>query len=64
MLKEKRNRNSRGYIKLGFDQHPDLNNTGKSQDTAYLESQLGKVSRQCVCSISGISNTAAWDSSL
>ena len=31
------------YItKLGFDQHPHLNSTGKSRDTAHLESQLGK----------------------
>ena len=65
MLKEKRNRNSRGYItELGFDQHPELNSTGKSPDKAYLESQLEKVPRQCICLISETSNIAVWDSSL
>ena len=43
-LKEKRNKNSRGYItKLGFDQNQDLSSGGKSCDTVHLESQLGKV---------------------
>ena len=42
-LKEKRNRKSREYItKWGFDQHPDLNSSGKSRVTAHLESELGK----------------------
>ena len=50
-LKEKRNRKSREYItKLGFVQHPDLNNTGKSRITAHPESQMGKVS-QAECMI-------------
>ena len=38
---------SREYIiKLGFDQHPDLNSTEKSHVEAHLESQLGKGLRQ------------------
>ena len=42
-LKEKKNRNSRGYItKLGFDQHPDSIGSGESRVTARLDSQLGK----------------------
>ena len=48
MLKEKRNRNSRKRItKLGFDQHPDSNSSGKSCVTAHLASQMGKGPRQC-----------------
>ena len=40
-LKEKRNRNSRGYIiKLGSDQRPDSNSAEKSHDTAHLGSQF------------------------
>ena len=49
---------------MDFDQHPDINSTGKSHDIAHLESQLEKVSRQCMCSMSEISNVAIWDSSL
>ena len=46
-LREKRNKNSRGYTtKLGFDQHPDSNSVRKSHVTAHLESQLGKGPRQ------------------
>ena len=38
---------SREYIiKLGFDQHPDLNSTEKSHVEAHLESQLRKSLRQ------------------
>ena len=48
---------------VDFDQHPDINSTGKSHIT-YLESQLEEVSRQCMCSMSEISNVAIWDSSL
>ena len=49
ILKEKRNRKSRGYItKLGFDRHPDLNSPRKSRVTAHLESQLGKVPKEHV----------------
>ena len=36
---------------MGFDQHPDLNSTGKSRVTAHLESQLRKGPRQCVRSV-------------
>ena len=58
-LKEKRNRKSRGYItKLGFDQHPDSNNAGKSYVTAHLESQLGKGPRQRICSVDETSENA------
>ena len=58
-LKEKRNRKSRGYIiKLGFDQHPDLNSAEKSHVREYLESQLGKDPRQHVCSVGKTSNMA------
>ena len=49
---------------MGFDQHPGINSTGKLHDIAYLESQLEEVSRQCMCSMSEISNVAIWDSSL
>ena len=45
---------------VDFDQHPDINSTGKSHIT-YLESQLEKVSMH---SMSEISNVGIWDSSL
>ena len=49
---------------MGFDQHSDINSTGKSHDITYLESQLEEVSRQCMHSMSEISNVTIWDSSL
>ena len=62
-LKEKRNRKSREYIiKLGFVQHSDLNNTGKSHITEHPESQIGKGPRQCVGSMGEISKTAVQGS--
>ena len=45
---------------MDFDQHPDINSTGKSHIT-YLEFQLEKVSMH---SMSEISNVGIWDSSL
>ena len=58
-LKEKRNRNSRGYItKSGFDQHPDSNSAGKSRVTAHLESHWGKGPRRCICSVGETSKMA------
>ena len=61
ILKEKRNRKSRGYItKLGFDRHPDLNSPRKSRVTAHLESQLGKGPRQHVHSVGETSKIAVW----
>ena len=63
MLKDKRE--SIEYItKLGFDQHPDLNGTGKSHVIAQLESQLGKGPRQRVCSMDETSKIAIWGSFL
>ena len=51
-LKRQGNRNSTEYnTKLASDQHPDWNSPGKSQDTAHLESQLGKGRRQRVHSM-------------
>ena len=51
-LKRLGNRNSTEYnTKLASDQHPDWNSPGKPQDTAHLESQLGKGRRQCVHSM-------------
>ena len=51
-LKRQGNKNSRGYItKLASDQHLDWNSPGKSQDTAHLEFQLGKGTRQHVHSM-------------
>ena len=47
--------------KLGFDQHPDLNSTGKSHVTAHLEPQMGKCPRKPVCSMGETSNIAVWD---
>ena len=58
-----RNIKSREYItKLGFDQYPDLISAGKSHVTVYLESQLGKGSRQHLCSVGETSKIAVWDS--
>ena len=51
-LKRLGNRNSTEYnTKLASDQHPDWNSPGKPQDTAHLESQLGKGRRQRVHSM-------------
>ena len=44
--------------KLGFDQHPDLNSTGKSRVTAHLGSQLGEGPRQHVHSVGETSKIA------
>ena len=64
-LKEKRKRNSRGYTtKLGFDQHPDLNSSGKSHITVHLESQLGKGPRQGAHSVDETSMIAVLASHL
>ena len=65
ILKEKRNRNSTGYItKLGFNQHPDSNSAGKSPDIAHLESQLGEGPRQLVHSVGKTSKTGVQGSRL
>ena len=64
-LKEKRTRNSRGYItKLDFDQHPDSNSAGKSRVTAHPESQLAEGPRQRICYVGETSKIAVQGSHL
>ena len=64
-IKAKRSRNSRRYItKLGSDQHPDSNSTGKSRDTAHLETQWGKGPRQHVTVMGETSKNAVSGSPL
>ena len=64
-LKEKRSRNSRGYItKLGSDQHPDSNSAGKSCVTAYLESQFRKGPKHPIYGMAETFKTAVQGSCL
>ena len=49
---------------MGFDQHPDLNSSGKSHITVHLESQLGKGPRQGAHSVDETSMIAVLASHL
>ena len=61
----KKNTNSRGYIiRLGLNQHPDLNSIRKSRVTASPESELGKGPNQWAHFVGETSKLQFWDSCL